>query len=138
MRIRIWLLLLCSLVLAGCASPERRALVKYLHNSETSQNQLFDLQKELVAMGRLPVLKRADAVRHWLETLHARREQFARLEIPPASQKYNARLLGMFQALENYGNETLDKCDLAKLKVYSDQWAEELAGADKELSKLNV
>lgn len=138
MRIRIWSILFCGLLTVGCASPERRALVKYLHNSETSQNQLFDLQKELVAMGRLPVAKRADAVRRWMDTLHARRDEFSKMEVPPAAQKYSAHLLGMFQALEDYGNDVLGKFDLAKLKVDSDKWAEELAGADKELAKLNV
>ena len=133
-----WLLLLISLVLIGCGSPERKGMLKYLHHAEAMQTSLSEFQAELVAFRRVEVTQKAAAVRGWMEKVKAKHKELDGLEVPPAAKKYHAHLQAMFQTLEDYGNETLGNCSMDKLKQYSDRWAEELKGADKELSSLRA
>lgn len=135
---KTWILLLCCLCLVGCSSPERKGMLKYLHQAELVQTQLAQFQQELASFRRVEVTKRADSVRGWMDRVQAKHRELEALQVPPAARKYHDHLEAMFQSLENYGNETLGQCSLEKLKIYSDQWSEELKGADKELSGLRA
>ena len=133
-----WFLLLFSLLILGCANPERKGMLKYLHQAEAMQTNLSEFQNELVAFRRVDVNDRANAVRGWMEKVKAKHKELDGLEVPPAAKKYHGHLQGMFRALEDYGNETLGNCSMEKLKNHSDKWSEELKGADKELSSLRA
>ena len=113
-------------------------MLKYLHHSNQFQTQLVDFQKELLACGRLPYKDRVSTLTQWEEKVKARHAELNKLEVPPRAAKYHEHLNGMFQALEDYGQENLTTCSPEKLQQAATRWKEELESVNKELDSLHV